>query len=42
MIEITPLRDTDRQAWQPVAVGYNTFYERVLPDADFTTAPGAG
>jgi GNAT superfamily N-acetyltransferase len=32
MIEITALRDTDRQAWQPLAVGYNTFYERTLPD----------
>jgi hypothetical protein len=30
MIEITPLRVTDRQAWQPLAVGYNAFYERVL------------
>jgi GNAT superfamily N-acetyltransferase len=35
MIEITSLRDTDRQAWQPLAVGYNTFYERMLPDADY-------
>src|SRR5258708_19296077 len=35
MIEITPLSDTDRQAWQPLAVGYNAFYERVLPDADY-------
>src|SRR4030088_1688258 len=35
MIEITPLRDTDRQAWQPLAVGYNAFYERALPDADY-------
>ena len=35
MIEITPLRDTDRQAWQPLAVGYNAFYERVLPDTDY-------
>ena len=34
MIEITPLREDDRQAWQPLAVGYNTFYERVMPDAD--------
>ena len=38
MIEITPLRETDRQAWQPLAVGYNTFYERVLPDADYDRA----
>lgn len=35
MIEITPLRQSDRQAWQPLAVGYNAFYERVLPDADY-------
>jgi GNAT superfamily N-acetyltransferase len=33
MIEITPLREDDRPAWQPLAVGYNTFYERVMPDA---------
>ena len=38
MIEITPLRETDRPAWQPLAVGYNTFYERVLPDADYDRA----
>ena len=35
MIEITPLRDADREAWQPLAVGYNAFYERVLPDAAY-------
>src|SRR5437667_10795479 len=35
MIEITPLRETDRPGWQPLAVGYNAFYERVLPDADY-------
>lgn len=35
MIEITPLREDDRQAWQPLAVGYNTFYERVMPDATY-------
>ena len=35
MIEITPLRENDRQAWQPLAVGYNTFYERVMPDATY-------
>ena len=33
MIEITPLSAADRPAWQPLAVGYNTFYERVQPDA---------
>jgi len=35
MIEITPLRQSDRSAWQPLAVGYNTFYERVMPDATY-------
>lgn len=35
MIEITPLRHDDRAAWQPLAVGYNTFYERVMPDATY-------
>ena len=35
MIEITPLRVNDRRAWQPLATGYNTFYERVLPDATY-------
>jgi GNAT superfamily N-acetyltransferase len=35
MIEITPLREDDRNAWQPLAVGYNAFYERVLPDATY-------
>jgi GNAT superfamily N-acetyltransferase len=33
MIEITPLSAADRADWQPLAVGYNTFYERVQPDA---------
>ena len=35
MIEITSLHRDDRQAWQPLAVGYNAFYERVLPDATY-------
>ena len=35
MIEITPLREDDRRAWQPLAVGYNAFYERVLPDGAY-------
>lgn len=34
MIDVTPLREADRQDWQPLAVGYNAFYERVLTDAD--------
>ena len=38
MIEITPLCETDRETWQPLAVGYNAFYERVLPDADYDDA----
>jgi GNAT superfamily N-acetyltransferase len=38
MIEITPLRDADRPGWQPLAVGYNTFYERVLTDAEYDRA----
>ena len=38
MIEITPLRPQDRAGWQPLAVGYNAFYERVLPDADYDRA----
>src|SRR5262245_18195420 len=35
MIEVTRLRQSDRQGWQPLAVGYNTFYERVLSDAQY-------
>ena len=35
MIEVTSLRQDDRSAWQPLAVGYNTFYERVMPDATY-------
>ena len=35
MIEIAPLRQDDRAAWQPLAVGYNTFYERTLPDGTY-------
>lgn len=38
MIEITPLREADRQGWQPLAVGYNAFYERVLPDPEYDRA----
>ena len=38
MIEITPLRAADRPAWQPLAVGYNAFYERVLSDAAYDRA----
>ena len=35
MIEISPLREDDRAGWQPLAVGYNAFYERTLPDAAY-------
>ena len=35
MIEITPLGADDRKAWQPLAVGYNSFYERTQPDATY-------
>lgn len=35
MIEISPLREDDRTGWQPLAVGYNAFYERTLPDAAY-------
>jgi GNAT superfamily N-acetyltransferase len=35
MIDISPLSPPDRRAWQPLAVGYNTFYERVLPDSAY-------
>ena len=35
MIEITPLSPSDRQAWQPLAVGYNAFYDRTLPDTAY-------
>ncbi len=35
MIDISPLRPDDRAGWQPLAVGYNAFYERTLPAADY-------
>ncbi len=38
MLEISPLRPEDRAGWQPLAVGYNAFYERVLPDAAYDRA----
>lgn len=38
MIEISLLRPDDRAGWLPLAVGYNPFYERVLPDADYDRA----
>lgn len=39
-MEISPLRPNDRAGWLPLAVGYNAFYERVLPDADYDRAFG--
>ena len=38
MIEVTGLCETDRQAWQPLAIGYNAFYRRVLPAAAYDQA----
>lgn len=35
MIEIAPLRDADRAAWEPLARGYKAFYETQLPDARY-------
>jgi GNAT superfamily N-acetyltransferase len=32
---IAPLTADQREAWQPLARGYMTFYERTLPDADY-------
>ena len=34
MIEIGPLRKSDRAAWEKLARGYNEFYETELPDSD--------
>jgi GNAT superfamily N-acetyltransferase len=38
MIEIGPLRRTDRAAWEKLARGYNDFYETVLPNSDYDRA----
>ncbi|MFO1163260.1 MAG: GNAT family N-acetyltransferase [Reyranellaceae bacterium] len=35
MIDIGLLRETDRPGWQPLAIGYNAFYRRVLPAASY-------
>ena len=32
MIEIAPLRDADRAAWEKLARGYKAFYETELAD----------
>jgi GNAT superfamily N-acetyltransferase len=34
-IEIAPLRDVDRAAWEPLARGYKAFYETELPDSRY-------
>jgi GNAT superfamily N-acetyltransferase len=38
MTDISPLRPDDRDGWQPLAVGYNAFYERILPEVDYDRA----
>ena len=38
MIDIGPLRKSDRVAWEKLARGYNDFYETVLPDSDYDRA----
>ena len=35
MIEIAPLRDADRAAWETLARGYKAFYQTELPDARY-------
>ncbi|MGE0577272.1 MAG: N-acetyltransferase family protein [Reyranella sp.] len=40
MIQVTRLRQSDREAWQPLAIGYNAFYQRVLPAAAYEQAWG--
>jgi GNAT superfamily N-acetyltransferase len=35
MIDISPLSPSDRQAWQPLAVAYNAFYERAFADGSY-------
>ena len=38
MIEIGPLRKSDRATWEKLARGYNDFYETVLPASDYDRA----
>ena len=38
MIEIGPLKKSDRAAWEKLACGYNDFYETDLPDSDYDRA----
>ncbi len=35
VVKIAPLRVADRARWNVLARGYKTFYETVLPDADY-------
>jgi GNAT superfamily N-acetyltransferase len=35
VIEIAPLREADRAAWEPLARGYKAFYETELPDESY-------
>jgi GNAT superfamily N-acetyltransferase len=35
MIDVAPLREEDRAAWEPLARGYKAFYETELPDASY-------
>ena len=35
MIEIAPLREADRAAWEPLARGYKAFYRTEHPDARY-------
>jgi GNAT superfamily N-acetyltransferase len=35
VIQIAPLQEADRAAWDPLARGYHGFYESVLPDARY-------
>lgn len=37
-VEVAKLVPSDRQAWQELFTGYNTFYERVLPPEAFDRA----
>ena len=38
MIEVTPLAESDRAAWERLSRGYHDFYETVLLDEDFDRA----
>ncbi len=38
MIEIGPLKMSDRTAWERLARGYNDFYQTVLPNSDYDRA----